>query len=187
MISDPLSAEKARLRQLARETRRKAYRAEAGGDLIAHFPNDLLGLAPVAGYWPLGNEIDPRPLLHHLLAHGAPVLLPRIPSRGEAPVFLPWRPGAALTPDAFGILAPETGEPAEPRLILTPLLAFDRSGGRLGQGGGHYDRVLAGLRPKGVVAMGLAFAAQELPAIPREPHDQALDWVLTEVEAIRCG
>ncbi|MBY0448462.1 MAG: 5-formyltetrahydrofolate cyclo-ligase, partial [Hyphomonadaceae bacterium] len=65
--------------------------------------------------------------------------------------------------------------------------AFDRSGGRLGQGGGHYDRVLAQLKPSGALAIGLAFAAQELPAIPREAHDQALDWVVTEREAIRCG
>lgn len=187
MISDALSAEKARLRRTARETRRQAYHAEAGAALGAVFPSSLLGLAPVGGYWPLGNEIDPRPLMLRLLAGGAPMLLPRIPARHEQPVFLPWRPEAPLAPDAFGILAPTEGEPAEPRLILLPLLAFDRSGVRLGQGGGHYDRVLAGLRPKGVIAVGLAFAAQELPAVPREAHDQELDWVLTEREAIRCG
>lgn len=182
-------AEKAALRRAARALRRAAFHSQAGAALANLFPPGLLAASPAAGYWPMGSEIDPRPLLLRLRAHGADLLLPRIGVHGGLPEFLPWRPDAPLTPDAYGVPAPApaAGAPQQPRLLLVPLLAFDRSGGRLGQGGGHYDRVLAQLQPQGALAVGLAYAAQELPAVPREPHDQTLDWVVTEREAICCG
>jgi 5-formyltetrahydrofolate cyclo-ligase len=91
-----------------------------------------------------------------------------------------------LSPDSFGILSPAlTAAAVQPAIILTPLLAFDRAGGRLGQGGGHYDRVLASLKPKGAIAVGLAYAIQEVVEIPTGEHDQRLDWIVTEREAIR--
>lgn len=187
MNSDPLVIAKARLRREARDLRRTLHNPEAGSAVIAHWPEAWLHCGPVAGYWPLGNELDSRPLLQHLAAQGVAVALPRMLERNTPPVFLPWDAQVALSADAFGILAPGEGQAVVPRLILTPLLAFDRKGGRLGQGGGHYDRVLAGLRPSGVLAVGLAFAGQEVAEVPLEPHDQRLDWVLTEAEAIRCG
>lgn len=181
------AVEKAALRRAARELRRALADPAVGLALPQLYPGALAGRSPVAGYWPLGSELDSRPLLLWLLQQGAEVLLPRMLERDLPPLFLPWRPETPLSPDAFGILAPAEGAPIAPALILAPLLAFDRAGGRLGQGGGHYDRVLAALKPQGVLAVGLAYAGQELPAIPREPHDQTLDWVLTEREAIRCG
>jgi len=179
--------EKAALRSRARALRKAAFRAEAGAALAANFPHSLAMRTPIVGYWPTGSEIDPRPLLLALHASGVRLLLPRIAVRGGPMLFRRWEPDDPLTPDAYGAPAPVAGAALEPRLLLVPLLAFDRTGGRLGQGGGHYDRVLAQLKPNGALAVGLAFAAQEMPAVPREPHDQALDWVVTEREAIRCG
>ncbi len=186
--SDEFAIEKARMRPLARRMRADAASPGASAQLIAHFPAGLRKPCVVAGYWPLGSEIDPRPLMAHLAAAGSVIALPRMLARAEPPVFLQWCQEDRLEADAFGVLAPARAAPQfEPGLILVPLLAFDRLGGRLGQGGGHYDRVLARLRPAGVQAVGLAYAGQEMPAIPLEPHDQRLDWIVTEREAIPCG
>ena len=115
-----------------------------------------------------------------LVADGWTLCLPRALSRDAALTFhtldLP------LTPDAFGIPAPPEEAPRlVPDLVLVPLLAFDRRGGRLGQGAGCYDRTLAALRARGAVkAMGLAYAGQEIAAVPAEDHDQRLDGILTD-------
>ena len=99
--------------------------------------------------------------------------------------FRAWTPGETLARGSFGVHEPTEGEIVTPDLILVPLLAFDRRGHRLGYGQGHFDRTLEALRNKGkVAAVGLAFAGQELPEIPTEPHDQALDAILTEKEYI---
>ena len=71
-------------------------------------------------------------------------------------------------------------------MLLPPLLAFDRAGARLGQGGGHYDRIISFYRAHGAIAAGLAYAEQEMSRVPTGPHDAALDWVITPREAIRC-
>ena len=81
---------------------------------------------------------------------------------------------------------PATGKELTPNLILVPLLAFDRAGRRLGQGGGHYDRIISLYRAHGAIAVGLAYAEQQMERVPVGAHDSALDWVLTPKEAIRC-
>ena len=189
-MTDPaeLASLKARLRLDARRVRQAADPQGAGEAAAAHFPAALTGPGVVAAYWPLGGEFDPLPLIERLRASGAEIALPRIADRSGQPRFLAWPPRGDLSPDAFGVMAPPADQlEVRPRLILTPLLAFDRLGGRLGQGGGHYDRILARLQPLGVVAVGLAYAVQELEAVPRGAHDMRLDWVITEREAIRCG
>ena len=97
--------------------------------------------------------------------------------------FRLWRPGDALIPERFGTARP-TGEERAPDFLLVPLLAFDRRGGRLGYGAGYYDRTLPLLAP--CFAMGCAFAAQEVPAVPMGPYDIPLDAIATEREVIRC-
>ena len=82
---------------------------------------------------------------------------------------------------------PSSGADLSPRLILTPLLAFDRAGRRLGQGGGHYDRIISLYRAHGAIAAGLAYAEQEMGEVPAGAHEALLDWVITPKEAIRCG
>ena len=138
-------------------------------------------------YHPVGSEMDPTPLRPRLPAGS--VALPVAQSRQGVLIFRLHRTGEALVPDALGIPSPSvTAVPALPDLVFAPLLAFDRKGGRLGQGGGHYDRTIANLRRmKRVFVVGLAFAGQELPEIPMEPHDQRLDAILTETENHEFG
>lgn len=140
------------------------------------------GASLFALYHPAGSELDPTPLRGRLPDDG--VALPVAASRDGALVFRRHLPGQALVPDALGIPAPgPEAEAVLPDVVFAPLLAFDRRGGRLGQGGGHYDRTLANLRRlKPVFVVGLAYAGQELPEIPMEPHDQRLDAILTETD-----
>jgi 5-formyltetrahydrofolate cyclo-ligase len=119
----------------------------------------------VAGYQRMGFELDPAPILSRFATVGAIIVLP-IVGRENDPLTFATTDAAAVTPD----------------LIIAPLLAFDRAGGRLGQGGGHYDRTIAALRARGpLFVIGLAYAGQEIDAVPHEPHDQRLDAILTEI------
>lgn len=136
----------------------------------------------VGGYWPLPGEIDPRPLMAALAGRGAALALPEVIAPDAPLVFRGWSPGDALEPGPHGTAHPALSAPLlVPTLLLVPLLAFDAKGFRLGFGGGYYDRTLDALRRGGgVVAVGLAFAAQQSPALPSEPWDQPLDLILTE-------
>ena len=188
-MNDPaLEAVKADARMTMRAERASIDPRGASLALIEMFPVELARLSPVAGYWPVGGEIDCRPLLAALAKAGCLVTLPRMASRAGPAHFLVWRGDEALTADAFGVPSPPKGSAErQPRLILTPLLAFDRRGARLGQGGGHYDRIISLHRAHGAVAVGLAYAEQEMGQVPTGPHDAHLDWVITPNEAIRCG
>ena len=180
-MTDPaeLASLKARLRLDARRVRQAADPQGAGEAAAAHFPAALTGPGVVAAYWPLGGEFDPLPLIERLRASGAEIALPRIADRSGQPRFLAWPPRGDLSPDAFGVMAPPADQlEVRPRLILTPLLAFDGRGGRLGQGGGYYDRTFAA-RPD-VTRIGFAYAGQAVDELPAEPHDMRLHGVLTE-------
>jgi 5-formyltetrahydrofolate cyclo-ligase len=157
-------------------------RAAAADDVAAHVAAHLAGrpATTLAGYWPIGDELDPRPALLRLAAAGHVICLPVTGRRDEALRFRRWDPGKALVPAGFGTLAPAEDAPeCTPELLLMPLLAFDAAGNRLGYGAGHYDRTLAGLavRP---TCIGLAFAAQEVDTVPREAHDRPMDMIITE-------
>jgi 5-formyltetrahydrofolate cyclo-ligase len=160
--------------------------ASAGEALAAHVLRDCPPPegAIVSGFWPMGEEIDLRPLLHALHARGNSVVLPVTPRRGEALTFGRWQPGDALVAERFGTMRP-IGEILVPDILLVPLLAFDAAGGRLGYGGGFYDRTMAGL--PGRWRIGCAFAAQQVDAVPLGPYDIRLDAVATEAGIIRCG
>lgn len=175
--------DKTALRRRMRALRRELAVAapDAAWRAAEHFPAERVPRI-AAVYYAQGSELDPTPLAERLMAIGAKVALPVAQSRDGHLQFRLWAPGESLVPDAVGVPAPPATEPAvTPDLVVAPLLAFDRAGGRLGQGGGHYDRTLANLRAHGgVFLLGLAYAGQEVDAIPMEPHDQRLDAVLTE-------
>ncbi len=181
-----LETAKAAARQAA-FTRRRDLDATAAGQVLAE--HVLRDCAPprdavVSGFWPIGDEIDIRPLLLALHDRGNRVALPITPRRGEGLTFAAWRPGDVLIAERFGTMRP-VGEPLVPDMLLIPLLAFDARGGRLGYGGGFYDRTLAALPDR--FRLGCAFAAQQVDAVPIGPYDIRLDAVATERGIIRCG
>ena len=148
-----------------------------------------------------------RPLLLHLKADGLKadglkadglkvggrsVALPVSGPRGQALTFRDWDPAQPLAVGRYGIHEPGADRPeVAPAVLLVPMLAFDRSGHRLGYGAGYYDRTLDALRAARspsdgpVLAVGVAFAAQEMDAVPCGVHDERLDWILTERETLR--
>jgi 5-formyltetrahydrofolate cyclo-ligase len=135
--------------------------------------------AIVSGFWPMGPEIDIRPLLHALHERGHAIALPVTPKRGNPLLFRRWRPGDELACGPLGTRQPgPDAETLTPGYLLVPLLAFDRAGRRLGYGGGYYDRTLAAL--PGATAVGCAYAAQELDEVPAGPEDARLDAIATE-------
>ena len=181
---------KAELRRTALARRATAaVGAPDAGETLANAFLDAIAPpagASVAGYWPIRDEIDPRPLLRRLHDAAHPCALCVIGERTAALRFRAWQPGMALEPGGFGTWAPPAAAPeVVPEIVLTPLLAFDLRGHRLGYGGGYYDRTLAGLRARGggVLAVGLAFEAQRVEAVPAARGDARLDWVVTEVQA----
>ncbi len=186
-------AGKRTLRELARAKRRAAAAAgsEAGERLRQSFLS-ALPLPPaqvVAGYWPIPEEIDVRPLMTYLHLSGHVLALPVVMARDEPLIFRQWRPSLPLDPGVYGIPVPGAEAPElTPGVLLVPLLAFDGEGRRLGYGAGDYDRTLATLRAGGdILAIGAAYAAQRMDSLPEEAADQRLDWVVTEEGAIRTG
>lgn len=134
--------------------------------------------AVVAGFWPLPGEIDPRAVLLALVEREHVVALPVTPPVGRALSFRRWQPGASMQPGRFGTVEP-VGELVAPDVLLMPLLAFDRLGGRLGYGGGYYDRTLERLGDR-AIAIGCGFATQEVDRVPTETHDRPMDAIATE-------
>lgn len=167
-VSTASPSDKPSLRAALRRRRRTlaAEHPNAAAQAAALLPLDRLPpVRVVAGYHPLGSEFDPGPILQRLAARGAVLAFPVVAGPDEPLIFR----------------APDGDADLRPDLILAPLLAFDGQGGRLGQGGGHYDRTIAHLRAAGpLLVVGLAFAGQEVDAVPAEPHDARLDAILTE-------
>lgn len=162
--------------------RRKAAFAAANAAQSGYLSEVLAGYrgVPLAGYSPMRTEIDPLPAMAEAVAHG-PVGMPVIQAKATPLMFRAWTPGCAMTPGAFGAAIPAKGGWIEPEIVIVPLVAFDRRGGRLGYGGGFYDRTLERLRSRrATLAIGFAFAAQESDDLPLEPTDQPLDLIITE-------
>lgn len=148
-----------------------------------HLPLDELPPFTVAaGYHALGSELSPWPVLRRLAERGARIALPVAVAPATPLIFRAYETGASLETDAARIPSPTAdAEALVPDLVIAPLLAFDRAGYRLGQGGGYYDRTLEQLRKAGsVFVIGLAYAGQQIDAAPRDDHDQPLDAILTE-------
>ncbi len=141
--------------------------------------------ASVAGYAAIGSEVDVLPVLEALGGEGRETSLPV--QSGEGLMFLHWHPGDPLVAGRFGVREPAAHAPVLiPKVLIVPMVGFDRSGHRLGYGKGHYDRAIAALAEDGDAPrlVGVAFAVQEVEAIPVEPHDAVLDMIVTEDETI---
>jgi 5-formyltetrahydrofolate cyclo-ligase len=170
---------KAGARKAAFERRAGAFAAGQGqaAEILADFLAGQAGKV-LSGYMPMRTEIDPLPAM---AAHQGPVGVPVIIAKGQALRFREWTPGCRMVEGAFKAMIPEEGAWVEPQVLIVPLLAWDARGYRLGYGGGFYDRTLEGLRAKGpVLAVGFAFAAQEVAEVPTDATDQRLDAVVTE-------
>ncbi len=149
---------------------------------------DVPSNAIVAGYYPTDKEFDPLDILNMLTERGNICCLPVIEKDTRILKFTKWQNGDDLEQGAYKIPQPVVGNDTvwlRPDVLLMPLLAFDRRGNRLGQGGGYYDATLQDLRgEKQILAVGVAYAAQAcLFKLPVEEHDQKLDWVITPKQA----
>ncbi len=193
-IADPAAAKTA-LRIFLRNQRKGLARQHPEADWmiaeVARAPLATLFPEPAgkvaALYHGLGSEVSPHILAKQMHEAGWTLALPAVEDAEAARmVFRAWTPGEPLVHDAIGLRGPAPEQPAlQPDLVIAPLLAFQRDGLRLGQGGGYYDRALEALRArKPVVVIGLAYSGQQVENLPTEPHDQRLDAILTEKEYI---
>jgi 5-formyltetrahydrofolate cyclo-ligase len=175
---------------LARRDATSGEERGAAAETIATrpFPIPIAAGTIVSGFFPIRSEINPLPLMRRLAAAGAGLALPVVAGRGQPLILRAYAFGDALKSEQWGIKEP-TPDAAEvvPDVMLVPLAAFDRRGHRIGYGAGYYDMTINRARSlKPVVAVGIAFAVQEIEKVPDTPRDARLDLVLTEREVIDC-
>ncbi|WP_420905875.1 5-formyltetrahydrofolate cyclo-ligase [Candidatus Magnetaquiglobus chichijimensis] len=190
---------KATLRQRLR-AERNALSEERIRDLSASIARRVLGASffdearTIGLYLPFDHEVDPSLLIHETVGSGRLVFLPVVDGANRSMRFVPYQPGDPLQVGAYGIrepvVPPDGGQGLDTLdldLLFQPLIGFDRAGGRLGFGGGYHDRALAARgEATHPLCVGLAYAFQELPFLPREPHDILMDWVVTERGVVAC-
>src|SRR5262249_39846192 len=146
------------------------------------FPVEIKPGVIVSGFSPMKTEINPLPLMKKLAAAGAKLALPVVAGRGKPLIMRAWNFGEPLARGVWGIRQPmPTAPEIAPDIVLAPLTVFDRKGHRVGYGAGYYDMTIKALRTKKpVLVVGIAFATQEAPSVPKTPRDAPLDLVLTE-------
>jgi len=151
--------------------------AELGAEELSFEPGSI-----VSGFFPIRSEIDPRPLMDILRRQGAILCLPVVVEKTRI-IFRELVRGTQLVDTGFGTRGPnEDAREIDPQIMLMPLAAFDNNGGRIGYGAGHYDRAIsrlieAGRKPQ---LTGVAFDCQQCELVPQEPHDIAMDAIVTE-------
>ena len=160
-------------------------------DAVSHF---FKAISPekgqvLAGYWPKGREFDPRPIMDEAMKAGLRCALPVVQKDTRILKFALWADNNPLEEGPYGIMQPAGDDFIDPDILLTPLLAFDRHGYRLGYGGGYYDATLADLeKRKSIKKIGVGYAQQAvLFNLPREEHDQPMDWIITPHAAINVN
>ncbi len=177
----------------------RAARAARGGDgaaaalavrdrFLALF-GDARPSSAASGYWPIGDELDPRPLLEALCARGWTCALPVVRGRGKPLYFRCWQPGDRLIASGLRLCEPGPDAPESvPAMVVAPMLAADPAGRRLGYGGGYYDRTIHALRATAAVTVvAIGYDVQIRPGVPADTGDQRVDWVLSETRAVRCA
>lgn len=182
---------KATLRSQALARRKSMGQAErvAAAAAIAERAGRLIASrrpASVALYWPIGSECTTQELIDEVRAGGAEIGLPALRNGAEM-IFRRFAPNDRLITGTFGTSEPPSQSPAiRPDVVVLPVVAFDRSGARLGYGRGYYDRAINAMRKAGQQPelVGIAFSVQEVETIPIEPHDVRLDWLVSETELL---
>ena len=152
--------------------------------LLADFP--LLAQGITGFCWPIRQEPDVRPALHHWISQGGRAVLPVVVAAHAPLAFREWRPEQVLPLDRYGIPSPDQGEFLHPQALLLPLNAFDAAGYRIGYGGGYFDRTLAALQPR-PLTIGVGFECCRVARIRPEAHDEPVDWLVTEAGTFRAG
>jgi 5-formyltetrahydrofolate cyclo-ligase len=162
-----------------------AERDEASARAVERLRPLIRSGETVSLFWPMRDEIDPRGLIDAVLEAGGAIAMPVVEKRRM--FFRRFDGEECLEPGVFGTRHPHAGQPVvDPDLIVAPLAAFDRAGGRIGYGAGHYDNAIADLKARRHTfrLAGIAFACQEVDSVPLEPHDARLPLVATERELI---
>lgn len=179
---------KQELREQARKNRDKISSLNKGIELRDNFTRNIQ-LPPhaiIGAYWPIGSEIDVRPLITALYDSGQEICLPTIVGDGQPLNFRTWEPEAVMVKSKYKIFEPcaKNHDECTPDVIIVPLLAFDKNLHRLGYGGGFYDRTIEKLRKENpeLMVIGVAFAQQEIEKIPNEDWDVQLDKIVTETK-----
>jgi 5-formyltetrahydrofolate cyclo-ligase len=188
-----INEQKQQLRKQAGRTRAE-FAGKSTPQTASQFHNnltDLLGQLPswtvISWYLPIGDEIDPSVVIEQQISNGKTSVLPVVIGPDQPLVFRKWAPGQELEKGSLNTRHPVAAAPEiAPNVLLVPLLAFDRSGYRLGWGGGFYDRTLAGYTESGrqVTTIGIAYAGQELDHVPHDAYDQRVDYIVTDSEII---
>ena len=176
---------KKKVRKEAFISRQKAFSADIGNSasLLSSFLAGYRGV-PIAGYLPIKTEIDPLSAMEEASAHSL-VGVPVVQGNSKPLKFARWEPGCVLEKGPFDVQIPVSLNYLVPEVLIIPMVAFDRNGGRLGYGGGFYDRTLNYLRSRhATLAIGFAYSEQEFENLPLEPTDQKLDVIITEREII---
>ena len=189
-----LSLDKKQVRKAASAKRAQIHKTlhARAEKKLADFGLDFLGPAEgriVSGFYPYLSEISVLALFDVLAQNGWITSLPVVIKQDRPLEFRQWKIGDETKAGPWGILEPlDNAQTVEPDVLLVPLLAFDKTGGRLGYGGGFYDRSIAELKAKkSVIVVGVCYSGQEVDTVPTQPHDEKLDWVLTENGPINFG
>jgi 5-formyltetrahydrofolate cyclo-ligase len=188
-VADWRKAERSRLLTARGEPSREDY-VRWSEAIELHLVEQLSKLMPklLGAYWPHRDEYDPMPLAAWHAGRNGDVALPAVVARGQPLEYRPWSPDTPMAPGrfSFGIPEPVNGPAVVPDVLLVPLLGFDAAGYRLGYGGGYFDRTLASypVKPK---TIGVGFEIGRLPTIHPQPHDIALDMIVTEAGTFPAG
>ncbi len=177
------------LRAARREFVNKGIPQWQRGLLFRRPPNPIVAMIPegaiVAVYFEMPSEAPATHYARWFHERGHSIALPWFAGRAAPMQFREWENPFAedLGPSPFddgtcnALQPPADARPLVPDVIFCPLVGFTDRGGRLGQGGGHYDRYLAECPPR--LAIGLAWDCQLVDELPAEPHDRPLDAVIT--------
>ena len=196
-ISNEIKLQKIKLRRIAINSRLDLAKSAGPriGTLLIKLFFDQFVIKPeeiISGYWPIGSEIDLKPLMYEIDRLNNNCFLPVVRGLDEILYFHKWQPSDELIKSDLGILEPPVSKPIGiPNMMLVPLLAFDIHGYRIGYGGGFYDRTIQNLRSESkkknqkFIAIGIGYAGQKVDSVPHDNLDQRMDWIMTEEEVLK--